>query len=258
MSYIKAKKSLGQHFLTDNNIACKIVDSLTIEKTSVLLEIGPGTGVLTKILTNKYDNLYVIEVDTRMIEHLNETIPELRDKIIHGSIIDYDLKQLKSNSVSLIGNLPYNISSQVFFKVLENKDIVNHTVFMIQKEVAERIASKEGNKVYGILSVLLQAYYKIEYLFTVGESSFAPPPKVKSSVIRLTRNSVNHLNCNEELFFKVIKTSFNQRRKMLNNSLKPILHENKINNPIMNKRPEQLTVEQFVYLTNLVEESIKI
>lgn len=253
MAYIQTKKSLGQHLLKDNNIATKIVESLNVNNNDLVIEIGAGTGVLTNLLCKIYNNLYVVEIDIRMVNILIETLPELKEKLIHESIINYDLKQLNNNSISLIGNLPYNISSQIFFKLIENKDIINTAVFMIQKEVAERIASKHGNKTYGILSVLLQAYYNTEYLFTVNESAFIPPPNVKSAVIRLTRNKVYKLDCDEKLFLKVVKTSFNQRRKMISNSLKSMLNLNKIDDDIMNKRPEQLSVEQFVYLTNLVE-----
>jgi 16S rRNA (adenine1518-N6/adenine1519-N6)-dimethyltransferase len=253
MSSIHVKKSLGQHFLNDLNIANKIVNSLDIDNSSFIIEIGPGTGVLTKILSGIYKNFYCIDIDKKMIELLMEILPGIKENIIHDNIIRYDLKKISTSTISLIGNLPYYISSQIFFKVLENRDIVKQAVFMIQKEVAERITSKSGNRVYGILSVLLQAFYNTEYLFTVNENSFVPPPKVKSGIIRLRRNETLKLDCDEDLFFNVVKTSFNQRRKMLSNSLKPILHDKKINDKIMNKRPEHLNVEEFVYLTNLIK-----
>jgi 16S rRNA (adenine1518-N6/adenine1519-N6)-dimethyltransferase len=253
MSSVKAKKSLGQHFLNDQNIANKIVNSLESDDSSVMLEIGPGTGVLTKLLVNIHKNFFAIDIDKRMTELLAEILPDFKENIIHANVISYDFKKFNSSSVSVIGNLPYFLSSQIFFKVLENRDIVKQAVFMIQKEVAERIASKKGSKVYGILSVLLQAFYNIELLFIVNETSFVPPPKVKSAVIKLTRNERKDLGCDEILFFKVVKVSFNQRRKMLSNSLKSLLNNMKINDVIMNKRPEQLSVDEFVYLTNLVE-----
>jgi 16S rRNA (adenine1518-N6/adenine1519-N6)-dimethyltransferase len=256
MISIQAKKSLGQHFLVDLNIANNIVNSLNIDDSFLLLEIGPGTGVLTKLLATRYTNFYVIEIDRRMTELLEEMLPELKEKIILNNVIRYDLSQFNTSSICIIGNLPYNLSSQIFFKVLENRSIVQQAVFMIQKEVAERIASKKGNKTYGILSILLQAFYNIEYLFTVNETSFIPQPRVKSAVIRLTRNENIRLHCDEILFFKVVKVSFNQRRKMLNNSLKPLLNNSKIDDSIMLKRPEQLSVDEFVYLTNLVEKLV--
>ena len=254
MGYVKAKKYLGQHFLKDNNIAKKIVDSLVNKEVKKVLEIGPGMGVLTQFLL-KDDNYetYVIEIDDESVEYLKNKFPELKTRIISEDFLKFDIQKFSSAQFSIIGNFPYNISSQIFFKVIENRDAVVEVVGMLQKEVALRLAANPGNKTYGILSVLLQAYYDIEYLFTVNENVFSPPPKVKSAVIRMTRNSVKQLNCNENLFFRVIKTSFNQRRKTLNNSLKPILKKVKINDEIMLKRPEQLSVDNFIKLTNLVE-----
>lgn len=253
--YVRAKKSLGQHFLKDESIAKNIVDSI-IPLTTEVLEIGPGMGVLTKyLLQNTSYTTSVIEIDRESIPYLKKEFPQLAKRIIHGDFLEYDLTKFKK--LTVIGNLPYNISSQIFFKVLENRDRVPQVVCMIQKEVAERIASKEGSKVYGILSVFLQAFYTIEYLFTVHEHVFAPPPKVKSGVIRLLRNERAALDCDEKLFFRVVKTAFNQRRKTMNNSLKPVLNGKKLEDAIMLKRPEQLTVEQFVYLTNKVDALIK-
>ena len=247
--YVRAKKNLGQHFLKDPNIARKIVSSLTTGNIKVL-EIGPGMGVLTKFLLEKEDiDLRVIEIDKESIEYLNENFPALKGKIFEGDFLKTDLSEWFSTSSAIIGNFPYNISSQIFFKVLDNRNAVSEVVGMIQKEVAERIAANPGNKTYGILSVLLQAFYKIEYLFTVPEHVFAPPPRVKSAVIRLTRNNTMHLDCDEALFFKVVKTTFNQRRKTIHNSIKP-LNPPKSECEFLGKRPEQLSVTDFVKLTN--------
>lgn len=261
MNYVKPKKYLGQHFLKDQNIAKKIVDSLTSE-SSTIIEIGPGTGVLTKFLFEKKNrDILLIEIDIESYEFLIAQYPENKTNIIHSDFLKTDIlslltitKNINNSNLSIIGNFPYNISSQIFFKVLDLKDNVCEVICMIQKEVAERISAKSGSKTYGILSVLLQAYYNIEYLFTVNENVFKPPPKVKSAVIRLKRNQKLKLECNKELFLKVVKTSFNQRRKTLSNSLKPILNGKKIDNPIVQKRPEQLSVDEFVILTNLVSE----
>ena len=220
MITIKPKKTLGQHFLKDENIARKIVNSLS-QNTVNILEIGPGTGVLTKhLLKKKNVNLFVIEIDREAVEHLKIVFPELEKRIIFDNCIKYDLSSIFLEPFSIIGNFPYNISSQILFRILDYKNHVTEVVGMFQKEVAERISSKSGNKKYGILSVLMQAFYDIEYLFTVNEKVFIPQPKVKSSVIRLKRNNIPKLNCNEELFFRVVKTAFNQRRKTLRNSLK--------------------------------------
>lgn len=250
--YIRSKKSLGQHFLKDTNIAKKIVDSIDGEPL-LLIEIGPGMGILTKFLVEKYQNVYAIEIDKEAVEYLifNSILHE--DKIIRGNILELDIKKAFKQKMTIIGNFPYNISSQIFFKILENKDIVDQTVCMIQKEVAERISAHAGTKTYGILSVLLQTFYDINYLFTVNEHVFVPPPKVKSAVIRLKRNTTDHLECNEEIYFKIIKTAFNQRRKTLRNSLKAILPINMSDLEILNKRPEQLDVNEFVYLAKLIE-----
>lgn len=256
MTYVKAKKALGQHFLKDESIAKRIVDSLLVlenEKTQVL-EIGPGTGVLTKyLLKDNNITLELSEVDTESIDYLKENYPEFRNNLVVKDFLRTDSDIFFKGSFSIIGNFPYNISSQIFFKILEDKDRIPQVVCMLQKEVAERLASPPGNKSYGILSVLLQAWYNIEYLFTVGEHVFIPPPKVKSGVIRLTRNSRESLGCDEELFKKIIKTCFNQRRKTIRNSIKPLLNDKIIpDNVLFTKRPEQLSVEEFIQLTKLI------
>lgn len=252
---VRAKKHLGQHFLTDMDIAQKIADSVS-DKYPVL-EIGPGMGVLTKFLIRRQGiDLRVIELDRESVAYLNENFPELRSRILSGDFLKLDLNELYQKPFAVIGNLPYNISSQIFFKVLENRDKVPELVGMIQKEVAQRIASAPKCKEYGILSVLLQAYYDIEYLFTVHEHVFSPPPKVKSAVIRITRNDRQSLGCNEKLFKQVVKATFNQRRKAIRNSIKMISfnREAVIDHPLMGKRPEHLSVEEFVQLTKLVED----
>ncbi len=250
MSYVKPKKSLGQHFLTDQNIAFKIVDSLS-SSVSDVLEIGPGTGVLTQFLLNRAEiNLHVIEIDRDSVMYLRENFSELKN-IWSEDFLKADIADRFKGNFSIIGNFPYNISSQIFFKVLTMRNRVPEVVGMIQKEVAERIASKHGKKTYGILSVLLQTFYEIEYLFTVSEQVFNPPPKVKSAVVRLKRNERNELPCSEEFFIKVVKAAFNLRRKMLRNSLKGIC-ENLPEN-FATKRPEQLSVEDFIELTCAIE-----
>ncbi|MDR2814926.1 MAG: 16S rRNA (adenine(1518)-N(6)/adenine(1519)-N(6))-dimethyltransferase RsmA [Prevotellaceae bacterium] len=251
---VRTKKHLGQHFLTDMAIAERIAQSLTATDTRDVLEVGPGTGALTRHLLQRTDiNLYAIEVDAEATSYLRQQFPELAPRLVHGSFLRVDLPQLLHGKFCLIGNFPYNISSQIFFKVLEHKNSVPEVVCMLQREVAVRLAEKPGSRAYGILSVLLQAYYNIEYLFTVDEHVFAPPPKVKSAVVRLTRNSVQSLCCNEALFRQVVKTTFNQRRKALRNSLKPLLGEATASHPLLAMRPEQLGVAEFVELTNVVE-----
>jgi len=255
MSKVKAKKHLGQHFLTDRNIAGKIVDSLT-GMTRLVLEIGPGMGVLTGFLHEKYgDNLFLTEIDQESVEYLNEHFPDLSKNISETDFLKEDLNKRFPEPFSIIGNFPYNISSQIFFKILEYRDRVPQVVGMIQKEVAERLATAPGSKTYGILSVLLQAFYDIEYLFTVHENVFSPAPKVKSAVIRLTRNKRRKLNCNEKLFFRVVKATFLHRRKTIRNTIKTIPHnfEAVAGHEFMGKRPEQLSVEQFEELTLLVQ-----
>lgn len=258
MGYVRAKKNLGQHFLKDLNIAKKIVAGLEPIKVDKVLEIGPGMGVLTQFLLQESSyETHVVEIDRESVAYLQENYPSLSDRIIGHDFLKYDLSKLFSEPFAIIGNFPYNISSQIFFKVLDHKNQIPIVVGMIQKEVAERMAAVPGNKTYGILSVLMQAFYDIEYLFTVSEKVFDPPPKVKSAVIRMTRNNTNNLACDEKLFFRVVKSGFNQRRKTLRNSLKSVLGEYKLDDDIMGKRPEQLSVEEFVSLTNKIEELMK-
>jgi 16S rRNA (adenine1518-N6/adenine1519-N6)-dimethyltransferase len=249
--YVKPKKHLGQHFLADRNIAAKIAASL--DYGGLVTEIGPGKGILTGFLLERYgEKLQVVEIDDESVAYLkeNKIIPE--DQIIHGDFLK--LAEDRFPSVfALIGNLPYNISSPVFFRLLEMRQRIPGAVFMIQKEVAERICAPHGNKTYGILSVLLQAFFRTEYLFTVGEKVFVPPPRVKSAVIRLTRRENIVLGCNEELFFRVVKTAFNQRRKTLSNSLKPLLGDKKPDADFAGLRAEQLSVNDFIRLTQTIE-----
>jgi len=241
---VTPKKSLGQHFLNDENIAESIVQSITCNNINIL-EIGPGMGVLTQfLLIQENKNYKVVEIDAEAVNYLQKKYPLLQ--IIHSDFLKLDLSEYFEDTLTIIGNFPYNISSQILFKVLDNKDKVTELVGMFQKEVAERVASKPGKKMYGILSVLLQAFYDIEYLFTVDEHLFTPPPKVKSGVIRMVRNPEKKLRCDEILFKNVVKTAFNQRRKTLRNSLKCFsFSESYKDNAIFMLRPEQLSVEQF-------------
>jgi len=252
---VKAKKYLGQHFLKDETIAERIVKSLSGEYNNIL-EIGPGMGVLTKYLIQEESitSVKVVEIDQESVEYLNNNYPMLSGNIYSEDFLKMDLTQIYSSQYAIIGNFPYNISSQILFKVLENRDIIPELVGMFQKEVAERVCSKCGTKVYGILSVLLSAYFDIEYLFTVDETVFLPPPKVKSAVIRMKRNNIKSLDCDEKLFITVVKTAFNQRRKMLRQSLKPLgKNLEDIDQELLTKRAEQLNVEQFIYLTNTIK-----
>lgn len=252
---VRAKKHLGQHFLTDQNIARNIVDAL-LEKdnTSAVVEIGPGTGVLTQFLINNNFPFFALDVDDESIAFLHENYPNNTKQILKADFLESDLSQLVGTKFNVIGNFPYNISSQIMFKVLELKDQVEIVVGMFQREVALRLAEKPGSKTYGILSVLLQAFYSVEYLFTVNENVFNPPPKVKSAVIRVTRNNVKKLDCDEQLFTKVVKTAFNQRRKTIRNSIRSLYNDNNNRHPLLDKRPEQLSVEQFVELTVFVKQ----
>ena len=255
-SPVKAKKHLGQHFLTDLNIAQKIVNALP-EDNLTILEIGPGTGVLTQYMIEK-DNFTAFDIDTESIDFLKEKYPQHAHKIHFQDFLEADLKPFASKgNFKVIGNFPYNISTQIMFKVLEHRADVSALVGMFQKEVAVRIAEKPGSKAYGILSVMLQAFYKIEYLFTVSEHVFNPPPKVKSAVIRLTRNTTDKLSCDEELFFKVVKASFNQRRKTVRNSVKVLSGNTPVDSIYLDKRAEQLSVSDFGALTNSIELAIK-
>lgn len=260
MTEVRAKKALGQHFLTDLNIARKIATSLsggTAEEPDKVLEVGCGMGVLTQFLLQREDIVtYGAEIDSESVEYLHVHYPDFVERLTEGDFLKMDLAATYGNRLKIIGNFPYNISSQIFFKVLENRDIVPECVGMIQKEVAVRLAEPPGSKEYGILSVLLQAWYDIEYLFTVGEKVFNPPPKVKSAVIRLTRNKTERLDCDETLFIKVVKASFGQRRKMLRNSLKAAFGNFGGNeHHFFTMRAEQLSVADFVELTNWVAEN---
>ncbi|WP_337390266.1 16S rRNA (adenine(1518)-N(6)/adenine(1519)-N(6))-dimethyltransferase RsmA [Prevotella sp.] len=263
MKQVRPKKNLGQHFLTDLNVAKAIADTVDACPEIPVLEVGPGMGVLTQYLTQKERPVKVVEIDRESVEYLNEAYPMLRDNILGEDFLRMDLSKIfEGRQFVLTGNYPYDISSQIFFKMLDNRDLIPCCTGMIQREVALRMASQPGNKQYGILSVLIQAWYDVEYLFTVDEHVFNPPPKVKSAVIRMTRNSVEKLGCDEALFKRVVKTVFNQRRKMLRVSLRQIFggldsKDSFYANEIMTKRPEQLTIEQFVDLTNLVDSKMK-
>ena len=259
MAEVRAKKALGQHFLTDLNIARKIATSLsggTAENPDKVLEVGCGMGVLTQFLLQREDVVtYGAEIDSESVEYLHAHYPDFAPRLIEGDFLKMNLREMFPQGVRVIGNFPYNISSQIFFKVIENRDLIPQCVGMIQKEVAVRIAEPPGSREYGILSVLLQAWYDIEYLFTVSERVFNPPPKVKSAVIRLRRNSTERLGCDEQLFVKVVKASFGQRRKMLRNSLKAVFGNfGGAEHPLFTTRAEQLSVAQFVELTNWVAE----
>ncbi len=252
MSEVRAKKHLGQHFLTDRNIAKKIALSLEAKGYSNVLEIGPGMGVLTGYLIERgFENFKVIEIDNEASDYISRTFRNL--ELIKGDFLRLNLDSCFDGKIGIVGNFPYNISSQIFFRVLEYRDKVCELTGMLQKEVADRIVSGPGSKVYGILSVLLQAYYKVEYLFTVPAGVFRPPPKVKSAVIRLTRKDKKPVDYNEKLFFSVVKVTFNQRRKTIKNSLKPLVDTSCIDNQILKKRPEELGVDNFIELTKLVE-----
>ena len=266
---VRAKKALGQHFLTDLSIAQRIAEALLVEsgKAMPTLEIGPGMGVLTQYLLEREDvDLRMVEIDTESVNYLLTHFPKVQGRLLEADFLKMRLEKFFSGQFCIIGNFPYNISSQIFFKVLDFKDQVPQVVCMIQKEVAERIAEKPGTKTYGILSVLLQAWYDIEYLFTVGEGAFNPPPKVKSAVIRLVRNSRTDLGCDEALFKTVVKTGFNQRRKTLRNSLRqlalakasregwsPEALADFLSDPVFDLRPERLSVEDFISLTRKFE-----
>lgn len=255
MRLVKPKKFLGQHFLNDRKVAQDIADTVDACPEIPVLEVGPGMGVLTRFLLPKGREVKVVELDYESVAYLREAFPQLEDHIIEDDFLKMNLQRLfGGRPFVLTGNYPYNISSQIFFKMLEYKDLIPCCTGMIQKEVAERIASGPGNKTYGILSVLIQAWYKVEYLFTVHEHVFNPPPKVKSAVIRMTRNETQALGCDEKLFKQIVKTTFNQRRKTLRNSIKPILGKDcpLTEDPLFNKRPEQLSVQEFIDLTNRV------
>ncbi len=256
MDTVRAKKHLGQHFLKDLGIARRIAETLGNEPQNVL-EIGPGMGVLTRfLLANPNYNLQVIEIDTESVEYLQHNFPTLEGRILSADFLQCDLPSLFNGNFSLIGNYPYNISNQILFRVFENRNRIPTVAGMFQKEVAERIAAKPGSKTYGILSVLLGAFYHIEYLFTVDEHVFIPPPKVKSAVIRLRRNATPTLPCDEQLFASVVKTGFNQRRKTLGNALKPLGRPLAlVPERMLKSRAEQLSVEDFINLTSILQNS---
>ena len=259
MRAVKPKKFLGQHFLKDLKVAQDIADTVDVVPELPILEVGPGMGVLTQFLVKKQRPVKVVEVDFESVAYLREAFPSLEDHIIEDDFLKMHLERVfDGKQFALTGNYPYNISSQIFFKMLENKNLIPCCTGMIQKEVAERIAAGPGSKTYGILSVLIQAWYHVEYLFTVSETVFNPPPKVKSAVIRMTRNETQELGCDEKLFKQVVKTTFNQRRKTLRNSIKPILGKDcpLCEDVLFNKRPEQLSVAEFISLTNNVEKAL--
>lgn len=259
MKPVKPKKFLGQHFLTDLKIAQDIADTVDYVPDLPVLEVGPGMGVMTQFLIRKPRPMKVVEIDFESVAYLRQNYPALEENIIEDDFLKMHLdRTFDGQPFVLTGNYPYNISSQIFFKMLEYKDLIPLCTGMIQKEVAERMAAGPGSKTYGILSVLIQAWYHVDYLFTVHEHVFNPPPKVKSAVIRMVRNEVQHLGCDEALFRRVVKTTFNQRRKTLRNNIKPLLADLGLEgaaflqDELFNKRPEQLSVQQFIELTNLL------
>ena len=263
MKQVRPKKNLGQHFLTDLTIARRIADTVDACPDIPVLEVGPGMGVMTQYLVNKPRPFKVVEIDRESVAYLNSHFPQLRENILGEDFLRMDLtKVFDGQQFVLTGNYPYDISSQIFFKMLDNRHLIPCCTGMIQHEVALRMAAAPGNKQYGILSVLIQAWYDVEYLFMVDETVFNPPPKVKSAVIRMTRNDVQHLGCDEQLFKRVVKTVFNQRRKMLRVSLRQLLPDLQTASPalaehaFMTMRPEQLTIPQFVELTNMVEKAL--
>lgn len=255
---VRAKKSLGQHFLTDLSIAERIADTIKDYKGLPIIEVGPGMGVLTQFLLDAGHDVTVVELDEESVDYLNINFPQLKGRIVFEDFLKLDLRKIVGDKqFVVIGNYPYNISSQIFFKVLDYKDQVVCCSGMLQREVAQRLAAGPGSKTYGILSVLLQAWYDAEYLFTVDEHVFNPPPKVKSGVIRFTRNQVQELGCDEKLLRTVVKTSFGQRRKQLRNSVKPLVPGGSpvLQLPVMNMRPEQLSVQEFIELTNTIQQA---
>lgn len=260
MTQVRAKKHLGQHFLTDKNIARKIVDALQPNDYNyrTVLEVGPGMGILSDFLLNdKRFETWLIDIDSESIAYLGDRYPSIGNNLIQGDFLEQHFDKLFQENIAIIGNFPYNISSQILFKILDNRAKVLEVVGMFQKEVAERCTAKPGTKVYGILSVFLQAYYHVEYLFTVKAGAFNPPPKVLSGVLRLTRNNVKTLPCNEALFWRVVKAGFNQRRKTLRNALASLVSRDRMeDDPLLELRAERLSVEDFVLLTNQIEKCI--
>ena len=254
MSKVRAKKHLGQHFLKDLGIARDIAHSLSLNNYSKLLEVGPGMGVLTQFLIPLDTETFVIEIDKESVSYLKKHYPELDNHLIEGNFLKLPLQEIFKEPIAIIGNFPYNISSQILFKAIDHKDLIPEIVGMFQKEVAERVVSPPGSKKYGVISVLLQCYYDVEYLFTVDETVFDPPPKVKSAVIRLRRNDRNKLDCDEEKFIQVVKTAFSQRRKTLRNALKSLnLVDENSASQYLSLRAEQLSVENFMNLTSCFE-----
>lgn len=259
MNSVKPKKFLGQHFLTDLNVAHRIADTVDACPGIPVLEVGPGMGVLTQYIIPKEREFKVVEIDFDSVPYLHEHFPQLGDNIIEGDFLKMNLHDVfDGRPFVLTGNYPYNISSQIFFKMVENRDLIPCCTGMIQKEVAERMAAKPGTKSYGVLSVLIQAWYDVEYLFTVDENVFNPPPKVKSAVIRLTRNSKAELGCDEKLFRRIVKTVFTMRRKMMRNGMKQILGKDSpmLADSLFTNRPEQLSVQEYIDLTNKVSEHL--
>lgn len=254
MTLVRAKKHLGQHFLTDKNIAAKIVGSLRTGKYRDVLEVGPGMGILSDLLLQKDDlDTFLIDIDTESYLYLKKKYPQLGSRLINADFLEMDFPAYFSGPMAVIGNFPYNISSQILFKILDNRQQVVEVVGMFQKEVAERCTAKPGSKEYGILSVFLQAYYQVDYLFTVKAGVFNPPPKVLSAVIRLTRNETVELDCDEKLFWQVVKAGFNQRRKTLRNALSSLINKEKMTTePMLDLRAERLSVKDFVNLTNMI------
>lgn len=260
MNSVKPKKFLGQHFLTDLTIASNIADTVDACPDIPVLEVGPGTGVLTQFLMKKQRELKVVEIDRESVPYLQTHFPQLHDSIIEADFLRLNLSEIfDGKPFVLTGNYPYNISSQIFFHMLQYKDYIPCCTGMIQKEVAERLAASPGTKAYGVLSILIQAWYDVEYLFTVHEHVFNPPPKVKSAVIRMTRNNIASLGCNEQLFRRIVKTVFTMRRKMMRNSIKQIIPKESplLDDELFNKRPEQLSVQEFVDLTNRIEQELE-
>ena len=254
MSKVRAKKHLGQHFLKDLGIARDIAHSLSLNNYSKVLEVGPGMGVLTQFLILLDTETFVIEIDKESVSYLKKHYPELDNHLIEGDFLKLPLQEIFKEPIAIIGNFPYNISSQILFKAIDHKDLIPEIVGMFQKEVAERVVSPPGSKKYGVISVLLQCYYDVEYLFTVDETVFDPPPKVKSAVIRLRRNDRDKLDCDEKKFIKVVKTAFSQRRKTLRNALKSLnLVDENSASQYLSLRAEQLSVENFMNLTSCFE-----
>jgi len=259
MTKIRPKKSLGQHFLRDLGVAQRIAETLSAYRGIPVLEVGPGTGVLTRFLLEEHHDLSVVEIDPSSVRYLQQNFPVLDGRIHADDFLQMDLARLYDTKFCIIGNYPYYISSQIFFKALAHREQVVCCSGMIQKEVAERLAAAPGSRNFGILSALIQPWYDVEYLFTVSEEVFEPPPKVKSAVVRMTRNSRTDLGCSEALYKTVVKTSFNQRRKTLRNSMKPLLGKDcpYYTMPIFDKRPEQLSIGQFVELTTMADKYLK-